>query len=283
MAFTPLATLIQLEQLDTNLFRGQNFPVSWGQVFGGQVLAQSIHAARQTVEKERELHSMHAYFILPGNLDTPIIFQVDPIRDGGSFNTRRVVALQNGRAIFNMSASFQVREEGFAHQDDRPNVTHYEDLITDLEWAEKAKDRLPPVYKQFMTGRHIEFRPVEQPDWMNTQNSPPFKNIWFKCEESLPDDLALHKEVLAFASDYNLMSTSLLPHKESFEPGKLQLASLAHAMWFHREFRVDQWLLFSIDSPSASNSRGFNRGSFFTEDGSLVASVAQEGLIRKKH
>ncbi len=282
MPQNPLASLIQLEQLDNNLFRGQNFPVKWGQVFGGQVLAQSLHAARKTVNKDRQLHSMHAYFILPGQLDTPIIYQVDPIRDGGTFNTRRVVAFQKGRAIFNMSASFHHKEEGFSHQSEMPEVASYRDLITDLEWAEKTENKQTAIYKNFMGNSHIEFRPVGKLDWVNLENTEPIKNIWLKCEEKLPNDVSLHREVLAFASDYNLMATSLLPHRENFKREEMQMASLDHAMWFHRDFRADEWLLFVMDSPSASNSRGFNRGSFFTESGELVASVAQEGLIRKR-
>lgn len=276
----PLVDLIEIEELDVNLFRGQNYPAKWGQVFGGQVVAQSLNAARRTVPEDRLLHSMHGYFILTGRLDTPIIYQVDTIRDGKSFTTRRVVAYQKGKPIFNLSASFQVEEAGFSHQIDMPDVASHEGLITDIAWAEANEKYVPDFLKLFFVNRHLEFRPVKRRDWKSPQKSEPVNHIWIKSENPIPDSPALHREVLAFASDYNLMSTSLLPHYGNFDPYKVQMASLDHAMWFHQDFRVDEWLLFSIDSPRASNSRGFNRGSFFNESGQLVASVTQEGLIR---
>lgn len=283
MSENPLVKLIELEELDTNLFRGQNFPAQWGQVFGGQVLAQALNAARRTVPEDRLLHSMHSYFILPGRLDTPIIYQVDTIRDGRSFTTRRVVAFQKGKAIFNSAASFQVREEGFVHQTAMPQVTSYQELVTDIAWAQENIQYVPDFLKQFLVNRHIEFRPVEKRNWANPEKSPTLRHIWIKTEEALTDHPAFHREVLAFASDYHLMSTSLLPHLGDFKPQQMQMASLDHAMWFHENFRADQWLLFVIDSPKASNARGLNRGSFFNEEGVLVASVAQEGLIRKRN
>lgn len=278
----PLYDLIELEELDTNLFRGQNYPASWGRVFGGQVLAQSLNAANRSVPEDRHLHSMHGYFILGGDLAAPIIYQVECIRDGKSFNTRRVVAFQHGKAIFNMSASFQVKEEGFSHQYPMPQVTSYKDLISDEEWAERNADKLPEFYKNLIVKRHIEIRQVERVDILGTTPLPPIRHIWMKSEEPLPDHPAFHKQVLAFASDYNLMSTSALPHRGQFKPGQIMMTSLDHGMWFHRDFRADEWLLFEVESTVTNGSRGFNRGSFFTEDGELVASVTQEGLIRMR-
>lgn len=275
-----LLQLLDLEELDDNLYRGQNYKAPWGRVFGGQVLAQSINAARRTVPLDRDIHSMHGYFILGGDIHHPIIYQVDPIRDGRSFTTRRVVAIQKGRAIFNMSASFQVSEEGFEHQITMPEVPDPNKVSTDIEWAEKYKDTLPSLYKRYNVPRPFEFRPVEKFDPLNPTNEKPYRHIWLKATEKLPDDPFVHKEILAYTADYNLMGTSLLPHRTNFRRNQMQMASLDHSMWFHQDFKADEWLLYVLDSPSASNSRGFNRGSFFNQQGELVASTAQEGLIR---
>lgn len=278
----PLSDLLHLEQLDDNLFRGENYPAPWGHVFGVQVLAQSLNAARRTTATDRVLHSMHAYFILPGALDRPIIYQVERIRDGQSFNTRRVVAIQQGRPIFNMSASFQTSEQGFTHQIPMPKVTAPEHLITDVEWVEQHDAKIPERYKQFLKRRYMTFKPVEHIDFVHTEKLPPYRHIWLKSETPLADPPAWHKEVLAFASDYNLVTTALLPHRGDYRFEDLQLASLDHAMWFHRDFRADQWLLYSLESPRAANNRGLSKGHFFTQDGELVATVMQEGLIRKR-
>ena len=282
MSNYPLTDLIELEELDTHLFRGQNYPSGWGQVFGGQVVAQALNAARRSVPDDRFLHSMHGYFILSGKLDRPIVYHVDPIRDGRSFNTRRVVAYQNGKAIFNLSSSFNVNEPGLDHQILMPEVPAYHDLISDRQWAQQNIDRLPTLFRSYLTDRYVEFRPTEVVDLDNLKKTKPIRNIWLKVEEKLADDSAIHKEALAFASDYNLMSTALFPHIGEFQADKMQFASLDHAMWFHRRFRADEWLLYAVDSPSASNSRGFNRGNFFNEKGVLVASVVQEGLMRRR-
>ena len=279
---TELTSIIELEQLEDNLFRGQNYQAPWGRVFGGQVLAQSIHAARRTVPVDRLVHSMHGYFILGGDIRQPIIYHVDRIRDGRSFTTRRVVAIQKGKPIFNMSASFQVIEEGFVHQISMPNVPPPDTIATDQEWASQFKESHPELYKMYQMDRPIEFRPIERSNPLNPQKSRPFRHVWIRAKGRLPDLRQVHQEVLAYASDYNLMTTSLFPHRGSFDRKKMQLASLDHAMWFHHNFRADDWLLYAIDSPSASNSRGFNRGSFFNLEGKLVASVVQEGLIRNR-
>ena len=277
-----LIDLIQLEQLDDNLFRGQNYITPWGRVFGGQVLAQSIHAARMTVPEDRIVHSMHGYFILGGDPNQPIIYNVDRIRDGRSFTTRRVVAIQKGRAIFNMSASFQIKEKGFIHQILMPDVPPPDEVTTDKEWIEPYKKELPNMYKRYQIDRPVEFRPVEKFNPLNPKKESPFRHIWIKANGPIPDDPLLQREILAYASDYNLMCTSLLPHRDRFKIQNMQMASLDHAMWFHGDVKVDEWLLYSLDSPSASNSRGFNRGSFFNQKGELMASVVQEGLIRHR-
>ena len=277
-----LIKLIQLEQLDDNLFRGQNYVTPWGRVYGGQVLAQSIHAARITVPEERVVHSMHGYFILGGDPKQPIIYNVDRIRDGRSFTTRRVVAIQKGRAIFNMAASFQIKEKGFSHQILMPDVPPPEEVETDKQWVEQYRKELPNMYKRYQIERPIEFRQVEKFNPIHPKKERPFRHIWIKANGSIPDNPMLQREILAYACDYNLMATSLLPHRDRFKLQNMQMASLDHAMWFHGDVKVDEWLLYALDGPSASNSRGFSRGNFFNREGKLVASVVQEGLIRHR-
>ncbi len=275
-----LIQLLHLEKLEENIFRGNNYRTPWGRVYGGQVLAQALHAAYQTVPPDRFVHSMHGYFILAGNIDKPIVYDVDRIRNGGSFTTRRVVAIQSGRAIFNSAASFQLEQDGFDHQIPMPNVPAPDTLVSDAEILDSYKDKLPENYKKIFTHRPIEIRPIEKFDYLNPVKSLPFTNVWFRTKGKMPDDKPLHQQVLAYASDYNLLITASLPHLDKVDRRDLFFASLDHAMWFHRDFRVDEWLLYSIDSPSASNSRGFSRGNIFNQEGELVASVVQEGLIR---
>ncbi len=277
-----LKKLLDLEKIEENIFRGQNYETPWGRIFGGQVLAQSLHAAMETVPKERSLHSMHAYFILGGDISVPVVYEVDRIRDGGSFTTRRVVAIQKGRPIFNMAASFQKAQPGFDHQIPMMDATPPEELKPDYELAELIKDSHPGMYGFFKRPRPIEFRPIDGLDYLvsNTQQSPN-RSIWIKSTGQLGDDLREHQEVLMYASDYNLLTTALLPHRDKVKFEEVFLASLDHAMYFHRPFRVDDWLLYAVDSPSASNSRGFTRGSIFNKKGELVASVIQEGLMRQ--
>ncbi len=275
-----LIDLLNLEQIEENIFRGQNYQAPWKRVFGGQVLAQSIHAAYQTVPAERHLHSVHGYFILTGDISKPIIYDVDRIRDGGSFTTRRIVAIQNGTPIFNMSASFQKIQEGFDHQIEMPQVPPPEAVLSDDEIASKMEDSAARAFKRFAVSRPIDFRRVEADNPFDKKNRPPFQHVWFKTKGEMPDDIRLHREVLAYASDYNLLSTALFPHRSDIDIDKIFLASLDHGMWFHRAFRADEWLLYALDSPSSSNSRGFTRGNIFNQQGKLVASVVQEGLIR---
>ncbi len=276
-----LIKLLTLDRVDECTYVGENYKTPWGRVFGGQVLGQSLHAAYQTVPKDRFAHSMHAYFILGGDIDEPIRYEVDTIRDGGSFTTRRVVAWQKGRAIFNMSASFQLQQPGFNHQVSMPNVLPPEVLLPDIEQYAVLKDTLPALYKRLtiMHPNAIEFRPVESLEMM--QRAEPYRHVWIKTKEKTEVDLPMQHQMLAYASDYNLLTTAARPHLEKVLTQAVSFASLDHAMWFHRDFRMDEWLLYAIDSPSASNSRGFSRGSLFNQSGKLVASVVQEGLMRE--
>lgn len=283
MSFTvkDVIDLLDLEQIEVNLFRGNSRDVGSGRVFGGQVLGQALNAAIRTVDKDRLVHSLHGYFILPGDIAKPIIFEVDRIRDGRSFATRRVVAIQKGRAIFNMSASFQIEEAGASHQIDMPNVPGPEDLRSGREIRFEQAEDMPEKVRQFYQREWpVEFRPVEDYNPFKPEVLPPVKNIWLRTTEPLPENRVCHQCFLAYASDFNLLSTAMLPHGISFITPGLQIASLDHAMWFHRSFRVDEWLLYSINSPSAANARGFAQGHLFTREGILVASVTQEGLVR---
>ena len=278
-----LISLLQLEQKDTHHFVGQNYMTVWGRVFGGQVLGQSLHAAYQTVPSDRKAHSMHGYFILGGDINIPIDYHVDAIRDGRSFTTRRVVAYQEGKAIFNMAASFHLDEDGADHQITMPNVLTPEILLTDIQQAEPLKEKDPERYQRLMMAHPqvFEFRPVGKAIYLETQNKPPLSHIWFKTKEQIKADTALQHQLLAFASDYSLLLSATLPHREAFESHKIYYASLDHALWFHRDFKIDDWLLYAIESPSASNARGYARGSIFDLSGIMVASVSQEGLMRK--
>lgn len=276
-----LLAQIGLESIEENIYRGKSHSIGGRRVFGGQVLAQALQAATLTVPEERIAHSMHAYFILPGDVSKPIVYNVDRIRDGGSFTTRRVIAIQNGCAIFNMSASFQIIEEGFEHQIDMPNVPPPEALHNAATLMKENEEKLPDYLKRNLNlARPIEFRPVEMPYFINPSKGRPFRHVWLKVKGEMPDQSALHRTVLAYASDYNLLETSLRPHGTTWT--EVIAASLDHALWFHRDFRADDWLLYALDSPSASNARGFTRGNLFDRKGRLVASVVQEGLIRRR-
>ena len=281
-----LIKLLSLERIEENIFRGENFKAPWGQVYGGQVLAQALHAAQQTVPEDRKAHSLHAYFILGGDINVPIIYDVERIRDGGSFTTRRIVAIQKGRPIFNMAASFQLEQDGFDHQIKMPKIPSPDELCNDQELIENWKKDAPELYeyfKRYRFNRPIEFRPVEHFNPSERKKAKPYRHIWMKAKGRVPaKNKGLHQQMLTYASDYNLLGTALLPHRKDFHPGAMQLASLDHGMWFHREFKMDDWLLYSLDSPSASNARGFTRGNIFNQQGQLVASVVQDGLIRQR-
>lgn len=272
---------LTLEQIEDNIFRGESHSIGSPRVFGGQVLAQALEAATLTVPKGRLVHSLHGYFILGGDINRPIIYDVDRIRDGNSFTTRRVVAIQHGRAIFNMSASFHGEEGGFDHHIEMPEVTPPESLEDDTEAFKKIRHQLPEKAQAWLDiPRPIEFRSVEHPIMSKMQKGHG-QHIWFRAKGQVPNAQHWHRTILAYASDYNLLSTALRPHAITFLQLKLA-ASLDHAMWFHRDFSVNDWLLYALDSPSASGARGFTRGNIFDRKGRLVASVVQEGLIRKK-
>ncbi|MFT4687442.1 MAG: acyl-CoA thioesterase-2 [Neolewinella sp.] len=277
-----LLSLLDLERIEMNLFRGESRTVGSPRVFGGQVMAQALSAAMRTVPEDRFVHSFHGYFVLPGDLEIPIIFEVDRIRDGGSFTTRAVKAIQNGKAIFLLTASFQLDQEGFDHQVEMPKVLGYEELVSYDGMAKQFGDQLPKnIHKILSIERPIEFRPVEFLNPFAAEVYEPVRNVWLKTKGEMPADRRQNNLVLAYASDYNLLTTALFPHGKAIDHRNLQIASLDHAMWFHRPFRADEWLLYSIDSPSASGARGFTRGNIFDSEGKLVASVVQEGLMRK--
>ncbi len=270
---------LDLEQIETNLFRGISESLGPPRVFGGQVIGQALITALRTAN-ERPCHSLHGYFLRPGDPALPIVYEVDRIRDGRSFTTRRVVAIQKGEAIFNMSASFQDYEDGLSHQVDMPDVPQPEDLPSEEEVFESRKHQLTPEMQRMMKReRPVEMKRVESQDFFKPKKAPPRQHIWFRSKKKLSDDVSQHQCLLAYASDMGLLSTATLPHGMSFMTG-LMTASLDHAMWFHRDFRFDEWTLFAMDSPAAAGSRGFNRGNLFSRDGTLIASVAQEGLMR---
>lgn len=276
-----LAALIDnhhLEKIDKNLFRGTTLKPTENRVYGGQVLAQAMNAAQQTVSKRFILHSLHSYFMRPGQAEIPIIYEVDRIRDGRTFTTRRVVAIQNGAAIFNMSLSFQIFEEGFDHQANMPEVPGPKGLPSDRERMHDYLRRRGEADYDWP----IEFRQVDAVSLKKPKKAEGYACIWFRADGQLADDLGQHQELLAYASDIPILVTALRPHAVSHLSDEVQLASIDHAMWFHRPFRIDEWLLYEIVSSSASFSRGFSKGNIFNKAGNLVASVAQEGLIRHR-
>ncbi len=278
-----LVSLLSMETIEENLFRGASQDLGFRQLFGGQVLGQALSAASQTVDSARQANSLHGYFLRAGDAKKPVIYQVERVRDGGSFSTRRVTAIQNGQTIFTCSASFHEREEGFRHQTEMPDVPQPEDLISEEELSPHLAKALSQEKREKMLRvKAIETRPVQVLDPLNPAISEPIKQVWFKAAAPLPQSPALHKYLLAYASDFGLLTTSLLPHGASIWQPQMQVASLDHSIWFHEEVCLDDWLLYSMDSPWAGNSRGFARGSIYTRDGRLVASVAQEGLTRAR-
>ncbi len=275
-----LLELLTLECIETDIFRGESHDIGTPQVFGGQVLGQALAAAGHTVE-DRVPHSLHAYFLRRGDVEAPIIYEVDRARDGRSFSSRRVVAIQHGRPIFNLAASFQTMETGIEHQLDMPDVPGPEGLADRSEVSEVVLAQVHERMRRYLTRkRPFMVRPLSQLDFLNPQKLEPVKHVWIKAVDKLPDDPLLHQTLMAYVSDYELLGTAVLPHGINFTDTKIQMASLDHALWFHHPFRVDEWLLFAFDSPSASGSRGLARSNVFTRDGKLVASSAQEGLIR---
>jgi acyl-CoA thioesterase-2 len=276
-----LVRLLELERLEVNLFRGESRDIGSPQVFGGQVLGQALKAAYGTVEPDRRAHSLHAYFLKRGDFNAPIVYFVDRSRDGHSFTSRRVTAIQHGEQIFHMAASFQVPQPGLEHQIVMPAVPEPETLSDSSMPPSGALNQLPEKMRKFYSQVHpFEFRMTDPIDPLQPRNAPPLQHIWIRAVDRLPDDDVLHHCLFAYVSDFRLLGTAVRPHALSFASGKLMLASIDHAMWFHWPVRVDQWLLYAMDSPSASGSRGFARGSVFTRDGRLVGSTAQEGLMR---
>ncbi|MDX1482072.1 MAG: acyl-CoA thioesterase II [Woeseiaceae bacterium] len=275
-----LIRLLSLERIEDNIFRGESRDIGSEQVFGGQVVGQALSAASFTVD-ERVAHSLHAYFLRRGDVRAPIVYEVDRARDGGSFSVRRVVAIQHGRPILNLAASFQRPEEGISHQSTMPSVDGPDGLADVTDVPDDVLSRIPEKMRRFLTHtRPFEFRPVTPVDFASSERRDPVKHIWIRAADRLPDDLALHQNLLAYVSDYELLGTATLPHRLPFLEGRVQMASLDHALWFHRPCRVDDWLLYTMDSPNASGARGYARGQYYTRDGQLVASTAQEGLVR---
>lgn len=278
-----LIELLALERIEENLFRGQSQDLGWGQVFGGQVLGQALSAAVQTVDPQRHVHSLHAYFLRPGDAKRPIVYSVDRLRDGGSFSTRRVVAVQGGQPIFNLAASFQLDEPGMDHADAMPASPGPDGLQSELELWQKYAQRLPEgARSRALAERPIELRPVDPIDPFAPHKSSPSHAVWLRAAGPLPDDPALHRYLLAYCSDFAFVPTAMRPHGKTWIDPRMQVASLDHVMWFHRPFRMDDWLLHVMHSPSASGARGLVRGSIFSRDGRLVASTGQEGLIRER-
>ena len=280
-AVAELLDILDLEWLEHNLFRGRSPKTGWQRVFGGQVIGQALVAAQRTVPEERHVHSLHGYFMRPGDPKVPIIYEVDRIRDGGSFTTRRVVAIQHGKAIFSMSASFQIIEPGLDYYMPMTDQPDPETLMTQAELQEKYADHAPEAIKAYWRReRPIEMRATSLEHFMSDKKLEPEQHVWMKSTDTIPNDPSLQAAVLAYASDMTLLDTSLYPHgRKIFDP-ELQVASLDHAMWFHRPININDWLLFSQDTPNSSGARGFNRGSLYNREGVLVASCVQEGLIR---
>ena len=281
-AVADLLALLDLEPLEVNLFRGRSPETGWQRVFGGQVIGQALVAAVRTVEN-RVPHSMHAYFLLPGDPKVPIIYEVERIREGKSFTTRRVLAIQHGHPIFSMSVSFHNDEEGLSHQAKMPDVPVPDALTNEAEMRERFAEMMPePVKRYYERERPIELRPVEYGRYVGQKLEDGKFNVWIRATGRLPDDPAIHQCVLAYASDLTLLDTALVPHGRTLFEKEFMAASLDHALWIHRPFRADDWLLYAQDTPNLSGSRGFSRGLIFTRDGTLVASVAQEGLVRMR-
>jgi acyl-CoA thioesterase-2 len=280
----PLNKIIEtldLEEIELNHYLATSPNEGWQRVYGGQVIGQALVAASRTVSTDRSAHSLHGYFLRAGDTDIPILYKVDRIRDGKSFTTRRVVAVQRGQAIFTMSISFQVDEGGLNHQFDMPDVPGPDDLQTEDEIRQVQSKNWPKEFQDSFSGSSaIQVKPIEPMDLLNPKPAEPVQRCWMRCGDKLPDDPRIHQCVLAYLSDWSLLDTATRPHAVSFMQDNVQVASLDHAMWFHRPFRADEWLLYDQDSPSASGARGFNRGLIYNQSGELVASTTQEGLVR---
>lgn len=287
-----LVHILSLERIEENIFRGQSQDLGWGRVFGGQVVGQALSAAEQTVPDGRSVHSLHAYFLRPGDAAKPIVYIVDPIRDGRSFTTRRVVAVQDGRPIFSLSASFQIEEGGFTHQQPEiPAVPGPEGLKSERALGQQYLERLPEALRaqvpfamveRICGARPLDVRPIDPVDPLHPGVREPVRRVWFRSSGKLPDAPSIHQYLLAYASDFHLLATAMQPHDVTWLTPGVQVASLDHAMWFHGPFRFDDWMLYDIEGPSAQGARGLSRGRWFCRDGRLVASTVQEGLMRDR-
>ncbi len=276
-----LVDLLSLERLEDNLFRGQSRDIGTRFVFGGQVLGQALSAAQRTVDPSRQAHSLHGFFLRAGDINAPIVYQVERVRDGHSFSARRVVAIQHGKTILNCAMSFQVDEKGFEHQASMPEVPAPEDVQPSQPMPADELAKLPVKVQRWLgMDSPFEFRKVWPRNEFNPEKRPPYQHIWFRLVDTVDDSPMLQRALLAYASDFHLIGTTTLPHGISYLSHNVQMASLDHAMWFHRPFRVDEWLLYSFDSPTAQGGRGLARGMIYKRDGTLVASTAQEGLVR---
>lgn len=276
-----LLSILNLEKLEHNLYRGRSPQAHWQRVFGGQTIAQALVAAQRTVTPDRHVHSLHGYFMRPGDINVPIVYEVDRIRDGSSFTTRRVVAVQHGHAIFSLEASFQLEEEGLEYQMPMPlDVPPPEKLKSQRELLQEAKHVPEQIRLFWAKERPLELRPVYAEHYSSRDKLPPLQKVWLRLTGPVPNDRALRAAVLAYVSDMTLLDTATFAHGRGIFDPDIQAASIDHAMWFHREHALDGWLLYTQDSPSTSGSRGFTRGALYAQDGTLIASVAQEGLIR---
>lgn len=278
-----LSALLKLEVIEQGIYRGQSQDLGLPALFGGQVMGQALSAAQETIDKSRNVHSLHSYFLRPGDAKKPVVYEVENIRDGKSFSTRRIQAIQNGKAIFYMTASFQTPEEGFDHQDAMPNVPGPDNIPSHSDFIRANQAYIPESVREiYLAEKPIEIRPVEQYNWLNPEKSAAKCNMWIKANGILPDDLRIHTYMLAYTSDFHFLPTSLMPHGITHWQKNFQIATIDHAMWFHRPFRFDDWLLYSTESPSASSGRGLVRGQIFNRQGELVASTMQEGVIRQR-
>ncbi len=278
-----LLNLLKLEVIEQGIYRGQSQDLGFRALFGGQVMGQALSAAQETVSADRFVHSLHSYFLRAGDASKPVVYEVENIRNGNSFSTRRVQAIQNGKAIFYMTASFQQPEEGFNHQDTMPNVPSPDGIPSFNDFITEHQEALPKSMREkFLAEKPIEIRPIQQYNWLKPEKSDSNSQSWLKTNGNLPDDLRIHSCMLAYASDFHFLPTALLPHGVSHLLPNFQIATVDHAMWFHRPFRFDDWLLYCMDSPSASNGRGLVRGQIYNRQGALVASTMQEGVIRQR-
>ncbi|NMP30629.1 acyl-CoA thioesterase II [Thalassotalea sp. M1531] len=278
-----LLSLLSLETIEQGIYRGQSQDLGFKALFGGQVMGQALSAAQETVAPERLVHSLHSYFLRAGDASKPVVYEVEELRNGRSFSARRVQAIQNGKPIFYMTASFQEPEPGFEHQDEMPNVAPPEDVASYQDFIFANQHILPEnVRGKFLAEKPIELKPVEQYNWVCPEKMPAQCNMWIKTNGDLPDDLRVHMYMLAYTSDFQFLPTALFPHGQTHWNPNFQIATIDHTMWFHRPFRFDDWLLYSIDSPSATSGRGLVRGQIFNRQGELVASTMQEGVIRNR-